>query len=187
MTASGSPVPLPPPASIGLRRAVREIERHAAGAGWDRAPRLFALVPSAALVAAEPALAAQLGLDPEPAPDALTPVEQDDLAFDQPLEDLLATIEWPAEVLGVALVLETVVLPPAAEEALPEDRPDVAAAAHPEREEARIAVAVLRDGSRACALRWRRHDDDTDVLTAPDLAPGLAEALAATLLPWNGR
>lgn len=166
-----------------LLAAVREVERHAAGVGWDRAPRLFALVPSAALVAAEPALVGELGLDPAPAPEALTPVEQDDLTFSQPLEELLAAIEWPPEVAGVALVLETVLLPADAEHAAPTTRPDAWAAAHPDREEARVAVGVHRDGSRAAALRWRRHDDDSDVVTAEDLAPALADALAATLLP----
>jgi len=166
-----------------LRVAVREIERHAASTGWDRSPRLFALVPSVALLEAEPALADQLGLDPAPAPDALTPVEQDDVTFEQPLEDLLATMEWPAEVVGVALVLETVVLPAAAEREAPTSRADTWAAEHPDREEARVAVGVHRDGRRACALRWRRHDDDTDVVTAENLAPALADALAATLLP----
>jgi len=46
-----------------------------------------------------------------------------------------------------------------------------------------VAVAVHRDGTRAAALRWRRHDDESDVVTADDLAPALADALAATLLP----
>lgn len=166
-----------------LQSAVREIERHAAGAGWDRAPRLFALVPSAALVAAEPELATQLGLDPEPVASALTPVEQDDLTFDQSLEDLLAAIEWPPEVTGAALVLETVVLPDGAQHEEPGSRPDEWAVEHPAREDARIAVAVHRGGQRAAALRFRRHDDDADVVTGPDLAPALADALAATLAP----
>lgn len=166
-----------------LRQAVRDVERHAARVGWDGAPRLYALVPSAELVAAEPAVMGELGLDPAPSLDALTAVEQDDMTFGEPLEALLATIAWPLEVAGVALVLETVVLPAAAERAAPNDRPDAWAATHPDREEARIAVAVHRDGSRACALRWRRHADDSDVVTADDLAPALADALAATLLP----
>ena len=51
---------------------------------------------------------------------------------------------------------------------------------HPERREARLAVAVLRDGSRACTIRLRGPDED-DLLVGPDLAPALADALAATL------
>lgn len=166
-----------------LRRAVRDVERHASQVGWDCAPRLFALVPSAALLAAEPAVADQLGLSAAPSPGALTPVEQDDMTFDRPLEELLASIAWPLEVTGVALVLETVLLPANAERGAPKTRPGAWAAAHSEREEARVAVGVHRNGSRACALRWRRHDDDSDVVTADDLTPTLADALAATLLP----
>jgi hypothetical protein len=73
-------------------------------------------------------------------------------------------------------------LPPDAEAALPQGG-DVAAAAaaHPERKDVRMAVAVLRDGSRACALRLRDHDRDEEVLTGDDLVPHLAEALAQTL------
>jgi hypothetical protein len=51
---------------------------------------------------------------------------------------------------------------------------------HPDRQEVRLVVAVLRDGSRAAALRMRAHDDETSVLTGRDLVPGLAGALAAT-------
>jgi hypothetical protein len=44
-----------------------------------------------------------------------------------------------------------------------------------------MVVAVLRDGSRASALRMRAHDDETSVLTGENLVPGLADALSATL------
>jgi hypothetical protein len=54
-------------------------------------------------------------------------------------------------------------------------------AEHPDRQEVRLVVAVLRDGSRSAALRMRRHDEETSVLTGTDLVPGLADALAATL------
>ena len=50
-------------------------------------------------------------------------------------------------------------------------------AEHPERQEVRLVVAVLRDGSRSAALRMRAHDDETSVLTGRDLVPGLADAL----------
>jgi hypothetical protein len=52
---------------------------------------------------------------------------------------------------------------------------------HPERQEVRLVVAVLRDGSRSAALRMRAHDDETSVLTGDELVPGLADALGATL------
>jgi len=53
-------------------------------------------------------------------------------------------------------------------------------AAHPQREEVRMTVAVLRTGGREAALRLRSKDAPTEVLTGADLVPGLAEALAAT-------
>jgi hypothetical protein len=46
-----------------------------------------------------------------------------------------------------------------------------------------MVVAVLRDGTRHSALRLRKHDDDTSVLTGDDLVPALANALAGTLEP----
>lgn len=164
---------------------VREVERHVAEGGWDQRPKLFALVETADLVRAEPALAAQLGLAEQVVPPgSLTPVEQEDLG-DRPLDEALATIAWPAEVLGCALVQEVVVLPPTAEEEMPADGdPEAWAVAHPDRREVRMVVGVLRDGSRASALRLRTAGGGTgeeDVLTGPDLAPGLAAALAATL------
>ena len=88
--------------------------------------------------------------------------------------------------MGCAVVVERLMLPPSAEAAVT-DLDDVEAAqqaaAHPDREEVRIAVGVLRDGDRECAVRLRSHDDDRSVLSGRDLVPGLAEALAATLEP----
>ena len=112
----------------------------------------------------------------------MTPIEQEGLPLDRPLDEVLATLAWPDEVAGCALVVERIVLPPEAEATLPEGG-DLArtVAAHPDRHDVRMAVAVLRDGSRACALRLRDHDSDDQVLTGPDLVPRLADALDATL------
>ena len=164
-----------------LQETLVEIERHVAGSGWDQRPQLFALARTADLVVREPEFAAQLGLDPERLPaDALTPVEQDALP-DRPLDETLAEIGWPAEVEGCALVQEVVMLPPDVEEAMPRHS-DVLdwAVEHPQRREARLAVAVLRDGTLACTVRMRGDDED-ELLVGPDLAPALADALAATL------
>ncbi len=61
-----------------LRSVVLEVERHVADAGWDGAPRLFALADTVALLEAAPQLAESLGLgDGEVPPDSLTPVEQE--------------------------------------------------------------------------------------------------------------
>ncbi|SCD74984.1 hypothetical protein GA0115246_105554 [Streptomyces sp. SolWspMP-sol7th] len=75
-------------------------------------------------------------------------------------------------------------LPPSAEASVPEDLDEAALAAwvakHPERQEVRMTVAVLRDGDRESALRLREKDSELDVLTGSDLVPGLAQALEAT-------
>lgn len=169
-----------------LDHVAREIDRHAGTRGWDQPPRLYALADTAELARREPRLAAQLGLAgagsvPE---GGLTPVEQDPLPTDRPLDEVLATITWPAEVVGCALVIESLVLPPTAEADLPDpDEVDVAAwvANHPDRSDVRITVAVLRDGSRECVVRLREHDAEAMVLAGADLAPALGDALATTL------
>lgn len=170
-----------------LTRAVLATERHVAEAGWDQAPRLFALVRTAALLAREPALRSALdpsalagaGVDPE----HLTSVEQDGLAPTSSLETLLGHLAWGPEVDGVAVCVERLVVPPDAERELPTD-PDVALAhlsAHPHRQDVRILAAVLRTGGQQCALRQRGHDDGGAVALGPDLVPGLIAALRATL------
>jgi len=159
-----------------LTSVLREIEVHVGTAGWDQPPRLFALANTRELAAREPTL----GLVAESA-DAMTPIEQDALPGDRPLHEALAHVAWPAEVTGCAIVLERVYLPPSAEAALPTDESELTSFAqtHPDRRDVRIAVAVLRDGSRLCALRMRGHEESLSV--GPDLVPGLADALATTL------
>jgi hypothetical protein len=172
-------------AASPLTRAVLEIDEYASGLGWDQPARLFALVDTARLRAQEPALAAQLGLGDEQEPSAgLTPIEQDEVPTDKPLDEFLGTIAWPDAVDGCALTVERLMLPPSAEAQVPQDLDEAAltkwVAEHPERQEVRMTVAVLRDGARESALRLREKDSPTEVLTGSDLVPGLAEALAAT-------
>jgi hypothetical protein len=176
-----------------LTSVMTEIEQYVATAGWDQKARLFALVDTHDLVRREPAMAARLGLDGLESDDAvagsLTPVEQDGLE-DVPLDELLGQIGWPPEVVGCAVVDEVLVLPPGAEAEAPEDADDEAAAAwvaaHPARREVRLAVGVLRDGSRMATLRLRADGETPadgyadEVVVGPDLAPGLAEALLET-------
>lgn len=165
-----------------LDRITLDIERHAAAAGWDQPPRLFALVETADLVRREPELASRLNLV-EDDPGDLTPVDQGDLAGHPSLDELLAGIAWPAEVLGTALTVERVMMSPEAEQDMPQDEDEALRwlADHPGRQEVRLVVAVLRDGSRSSALRMRAHDSETSVLSGRDLVPGLADALALTL------
>ncbi len=168
---------------LRLLRAVIELEQHVAGDGWDQPARLYALVETDALLAEQPALAAQLGLAGGRAAE-LTSIEQEELPAYASLDELLAGIAWPHEVSGTALVVERVMLPPEAEAAMPDDDAEALTwvASHAERQDVRIAVAVLRDGSRQCAVRMRAHDTDDAVLSGPDLVPGLADALAGTLV-----
>lgn len=145
-----------------LDQTLLEIEAHVAASGWDRPAQLFALVRTRDLIRDEPELAATLGLsgatasdDLAAAADSFTPIEQEQLP-DTPLDEALAHIEWAPTVGGCALVQEVVALPPKAEAALPDqDDPIAYAAAHPDRQEMRLAVAVLRDGRRSCAARIR--------------------------------
>ena len=176
-----------------------EIDRHIAADGWDQPPRLFALVPSAELSAAEPGLADRLGVGDaggRPA-DALSAVEQDEFSAAgttghpghpghpaHPGHDLsgeLAQISWPAAVTGCALSLVRTFLPSTAEADIPED-PEAAVGyvnGHPERQEIRVVVGVDRAGHRHGLARLASQPDE--LLAAEDLIPGLASLLAHTL------
>ncbi|GAA3976297.1 PPA1309 family protein [Streptomyces plumbiresistens] len=173
-----------PMAASPLTRAVLEIDEYASGLGWDQPARLFALVDTARLRTQEPALAAQLGLDAEQQTTGLTPIEQEEILAGKPLDEFLGTIAWPDAVVGCALTVERLMLPPSAEASVPEGLTEKKlaqwVAEHPDRQEVRMTVAVLRDGARDSALRLREKDSPTEVLTGGALVPGLAEALAAT-------
>lgn len=95
-------------------------------------------------------------------PGGLTAYEQEPLP-DGPLDEALGSICWPVGVAGCALCQEILTQ-------APDD---------PSRREARLVVAVLRDGASEAVLRLRDHPDD--LLSGPDLAPNLAAALLATL------
>ncbi|MCS0605060.1 PPA1309 family protein [Streptomyces sp. LP11] len=173
-----------PMAANPLTRAVLEIDEYVSGLGWDQPARLFALVDTARLRVREPALAAQLGLEGESETAGLTPIEQEEIPAGKPLDEFLGTIAWPDAVAGCALTVERLMLPPSAEAQVPKDlsgaRLTAWVAGHPERQEVRMTVAVLRGGGRDAAVRLREKDSPTEVLTGPALVPGLADALAAT-------
>lgn len=162
-----------------LEAVVGEVESHVAEAMWDQPPLLFALVETDALLAAEPQLAQTMGIVGGN-PGALTPIEQDQLG-DGPLDEVLARIEFGEQVLGVVLVHEVVVLPPAVEAEIGDDAE--AAAAHPQARDVRMVVGVLRGGAQATVLRLRGTEGAEDErVTGPSLAPALADALHATLV-----
>ena len=183
---SDDQAPAPTAAQRALADAVVEIERHVATGGWDGPVRVFALVRTQAALAAEPALADQLPTDvlatAAADPDHLTSIEQEGLPSSDDLEGLLGAMGWPEGVHGAALTVERIILPPEAEEGLPEDADAALAAllAHPERQDVRIAVGVLRDGTSWCAVRQRSADRDEAVGQGPDVVPGLVEGLRAT-------
>ncbi|UQX02897.1 PPA1309 family protein [Streptomyces sp. RerS4] len=182
-----SPSPGTPMAASPLTRAVLEIDEYAATLGWDKPARLFALVDTARLRRSEPALAGQLGLDQDDTGKAqLTPIEQDEVPRGTPLDKFLGTIAWPDSIVGCALTVERLMLPPSAEASVPAGLSDKQltkwVAAHPDRQEVRLTVGVLRDGSRESAVRLRDKDASSEVLTGAGLVPGLADALAATFL-----
>jgi hypothetical protein len=173
--------------------AAREVEEFVASGGWDQPPQLFALVPTEALLREQPELSGQLD-----AASPVTPVAQEALP-DGDLAEALGQIAWPDAVVGCAVAQEIIVLPPSAEAELPDDdavdveRLRQAAAHHPERTEARLVAAVLRDGPGTCVMRLRGYttggagDDLSDrvdeIVEHPELAPNLLDALRATLAP----
>jgi len=167
-----------------LVAALIELERHIGGYGWDQPPRLFALVRTDEVIAAEPELAGRLGLrgsaDGAP-PDALTAIEQDHFRSSGDVLTDLAPVVWPESVFGCALGVERTFLPAAAESDLPDD-PEQAAdfvAGHPDRQDVRVVVGVDRAGNSHGVARLVSRPDD--LLAAPDLVPGLGAALAHTL------
>ncbi|WP_336923801.1 PPA1309 family protein [Aquipuribacter sp. SD81] len=195
-----------------LQRAVVEAESHVHRFGWDGPVRVFALVRTADALGREPGLAAELPSEDAAAadadPDHLLLVEQDgldELADPADLEALLTRLAWPPDVDGVAVTVERVVVPPEVEAEAPAQEEAALRwlAEHPRRRDVRLAAGVLRDGSRACAVRARPAAEvapggerdgaagavadgaagtgDGDVVTGPDLLPGLTRALAATL------
>ena len=181
MTESSGQAEASTDVDAALATAVLEIESHASETGWDQPARLYALVDTAQLLEREPGLAASMGIDAQTGP--LTAVEQDGLAPDRSLEDVLATITWPDGVAGCAAVVERLVLPPAADAEIPED-PAAAeefARDHPDRQEVRIVAGATRAGTTYCALRLRAHDDALSVVGGADLVPHLLDLLSATL------
>jgi hypothetical protein len=164
--------------SEALVAALVEVERHVARLGWDQPARLFALVRTAELIAAEPSLAAHLSVG---APDGFSSIEQDEFRPGTDLAETLARIVWPESVAGCVLTLERAFLPATAEAGLPDD-PDEAAravAADPRRLDLRVVVGVTRDGDRHGVARVR--GEDGELVGGSDLVPALAEALAHTL------
>ncbi len=187
-TSTGSAPSSPPTTRASpLDRAVRELERHVARGGWDGPLRVFALIRTADAITADPALREQLPPDlvatADADPSSITSVEQEGLPEGESIEDVLGRIAWPDTVHGAAMVVERFVVPPEAERDLPADTDEALRLLleHPARQDVRLAVGVLRDGTSSCAVRSRSADEDFSVGTGADVAPGLVAALLATL------
>lgn len=163
-----------------LEAVLLDIEKHVAHLGWDQPARLFALVPTAELLAAEPSLAEALGREASD-PDGLTAVEQEGFNTGADLLDDLQRVAWPAGVVGCALSVERVFVPASVESDIPDD-PDAAAAFvnhHDLRQDLRVVAGVTRAGTAHALARLKTAPDE--VLSGPDLVPGLLTALAHTL------
>lgn len=158
-----------------------EIEHFVGAAGWDQPARLFALVPTVELIAAEPALADQLLVT---SPDALSSVEQDEFRPGTDLMSALAQIGWPASVAGCAVVTERSFLPAELEAELPAD-PQLAAefvANHQARCDLRVVAGALRTATGIvthCVARLATNPED--LLMGADMVPALSQAVAWTL------
>jgi hypothetical protein len=183
-------------------RAAREAIEYVERGGWGQPPQLFALVPTALLSANQPEWSDLIDDGAE-----LTLIEQEPLPGDPhggstELEHMLGTTSWPEEVVGCVLVQEIIVLPPEAESALDGALAEVlhddaatdragraAAAAHPGRRTARMAVGVLAGGPEITLLQMQpeqhgtEHEDpfaEPELLRADGTASGLAQALRTT-------
>ncbi|WP_194815104.1 PPA1309 family protein [Nocardia sp. XZ_19_385] len=184
-------------AEVVLSRAVREVAEFADAEGWGRPPQMFALVPTADLVAAEPGLLDQLDQGNELTPIAQEAFPDDITGGSMALDEFLATTTWPPAVRGCVLVQEIVVLPPDAESTLDDaltplladhEAADAAARAaahaHPDRRAARLFAGVLREGMQLALLQIKPDEDDSfptlDLRTYPNLAPNVLEALHHT-------
>ena len=90
---------------------------------------------------------------------------------------------WPTGVTGCAAVVERLVLPPDADNQLPDDPASAQefAREHPDRQEVRIVAGATRHGATYCALRLRAHNDDQSVVGGVDLVPQLLRLLGTTL------
>lgn len=168
-----------------LVAALIDLEHHVAEQGWDQPARLFALVETDALVAAEPTLAQQLGLrtTAEGAPPgALTAIEQEGFHTGEGLTEVMAQISWPETVTGCALALERNFLPARFEADIPDgiDEAERFVVNHPDRQELRVVAGSLREGEGYAVARLRSEPDE--LLGGRELVPGVVAACATTLL-----
>ncbi|WP_374929082.1 PPA1309 family protein [Kytococcus sedentarius] len=180
MTDDATPsTPDLPPAD--LLQVAQETEQHVAAGGWAQRERVFALVPTADLVAAEPSLAEALS-----GAGRYSSIEQE-LPEGVDLAEYLGQLAWPRSVTGCALAVERLRAAPGAGggggvAGGAGVGPDSGfAGADQEVEPVRLLVVATRDGERFTLVRLAAHDSDDAVAVGPAVGTDLQEALAATL------
>lgn len=163
-----------------LTRCALETEAHVATLGWGQEPRLFSLAKNSELLRRQPGLRALLGdIDP----DEYSAIEQEGALTGTDLEEALGHMAWPQDVDGVAIAVERIVVPPQAETETcgRAGTSSERLASHEAREDVRLLVAALRGGEIITLVRRKAEDDDDKVAIGINIAPGLVEALKATL------
>lgn len=167
-----------PPAD--LLQVAQETEQHVAADGWDQRQRVFALVPTADLVAAEPSLAEALA-----GAGRYSSIEQE-LPEGVELEEYLGRLAWPRSVTGCALAVERLRAAPAAEGQTADEPDDTASGdgaddTAPGTEPVRLLVVATREGERFTLVRFAAHDSDDAVAVGAEVGTDLQAALATTL------
>lgn len=165
-----------------LASAALEAERYADRQGWGKRPVLFALARKGQIQPANPKAEAILRGRRD---DELIPIEQDPLPSGEP-EEVLAGIRWGEDVEGCVLTTEILVLPPETKAKSPSDPAELErwADSQPGREQARLAVGVLRSGDYTCCLRLKGQEE---LIVIPDMADDIVTALLGTFVPAEGK
>ncbi|MDO5746102.1 MAG: PPA1309 family protein [Actinomycetaceae bacterium] len=169
---------------------LENIERELAQLGWDQAPALFALVNNQWLLESipdsddTPSEDRQLRESLLDNPGAMTAVLQDSHE-DMEIEELINLIVFPEHVVGAALSIERIVVPPSVSDQAPDDpeKRDDFLMNHPQRDDIRVVAGVLRSGEKWCVIRSRSYDKDAAIITGDDLIDDLPELLMRTLTP----
>lgn len=182
------PSPTEPSAALeSLKKVTHEIEQGAARLGWDRPATLYALVLTGELLESAdlPAdIDAQIRAGWSGEAEHLSAILQDSPGEEE-IEEILPRLAWPESVAGAAVSVERIIVPPAVEDAAPEDPEEALEfiSSHPTRTDVRLTVGVLRSGESWCAIRTRTFDDDSRVGTGENLVPSLVEGLLAGFAP----
>lgn len=163
-----------------LLQVAQETEQHVAADGWGQRERVFALVPTADLVAAEPSLADALA-----GAGRYSPIEQE-LPEGVELEEYLGRLAWPRSVTGCALAVERLRAAPAAEGQTADEAGGTASGDGPDdtapgTEPVRLVVVATREGERFTLVRFAAHDSDDAVAVGAEVGTDLQAALATTL------